>query len=67
MCIERLVKTMKKIFLMLLLIFCVISCELKKAQEAYDRKEYLESMKIVLKYFEKKRVITFSQWNKNEY
>ena len=44
---------MKKIFLMLLLIFCVISCELKKAQEAYDRKEYLESMKIVLKYFEK--------------
>ena len=53
MCAERLVKTMKKIFLMLLLIFCVISCELKKAQEAYDRKEYLESMKIVLKYFEK--------------
>ena len=53
MCIERLVKTMKKIFLMLLLIFCVISCELKKAQEAYDRKEYLERMKIVLKDFEK--------------
>ncbi|WP_455046061.1 tetratricopeptide repeat protein [Leptotrichia trevisanii] len=44
---------MKKIFLMLLLVFCVVSCELKKAQEAYDKKEYLESMKIVLKYFEK--------------
>ena len=44
---------MKKIFLMLLLILCVISCKLKKAQEAYDRKEYLESMRIVLRYFEK--------------
>ncbi len=44
---------MKKIFLMLLLVFCVVSCELKKAQEAYDKKEYLESMKIVLNYFEK--------------
>ncbi|NWO18246.1 hypothetical protein [Leptotrichia sp. oral taxon 223] len=44
---------MKKIFLMLLLIFCVVSCELKKAQEAYDKKEYLKSMRIVLKYFEK--------------
>ena len=44
---------MKKIFLMLLLILCVISCEMKKAQEAYDRKEYLKSMRIVLRYFEK--------------
>lgn len=44
---------MKKLFLFLLLILAVVSCDLKKAQEAYDRKEYLESMKIVLKYFEK--------------
>ena len=44
---------MKKLFLFLLLLFTIVSCDLKKAQEAYDRKEYLESMKIVLKYFEK--------------
>ena len=44
---------MKKLFLILLIIFCVVSCELKKAQEAYDKKEYIESMKIVLDYFDK--------------
>ena len=31
---------MKKIFLILLLLFTIVSCELKKAQEAYDNKEY---------------------------
>ena len=44
---------MKKLCLFLLLIFAVISCDLKKAQDAYNKKEYLESIKIVLKYFEK--------------
>ena len=50
---ERPEEIMKKLFLFLLLVFTIVSCDLKKAQEAYDRKEYLESMKIVLKYFEK--------------
>ena len=46
---------MKKLFLMLLMIFCVVSCdyELKRAEEAYNDKKYIESMEIVLGYFEK--------------
>lgn len=46
---------MKKIFLMLLLVFCVVSCdyELKRAEQAYNDKKYIESMEIVLGYFEK--------------
>ena len=45
---------MKKLFLMLLMVFCVVSCdyELKKAEQAYNEKKYIESMEIVLGYFE---------------
>ena len=44
---------MKKIFLILLLLFTIVSCELKKAQEAYDNKEYIRSIYLTLSYFEK--------------
>lgn len=44
---------MKKIFLILLLLFTIVSCELKKAQEAYDNKEYIRSIYLTLNYFEK--------------
>ena len=44
---------MKKLLLMLLLVFTVVSCELEEAQKAYDRKEYFTSMGITLDYFQR--------------
>ena len=35
---------MKKIFLILLLLFTIVSCELEDAREAYNKKEYLKSI-----------------------
>ena len=43
---------MKKIFLILLLLFMVVSCELEDAREAYNKKEYLKSIELVFNYFE---------------
>ena len=43
---------MKKLFLILLMFFMIVSCELKKAQEAYDNKEYIKSIYFTLNYFE---------------
>ena len=43
---------MKKVFLILLLLFMVVSCELEDAREAYNKKEYLKSIELVFNYFE---------------
>ena len=43
---------MKKIFLILLLLFMVVSCELEDARESYNKKEYLKSIELVFNYFE---------------
>ena len=43
---------MKKVFLILLLLFMVVSCELENAREAYNKKEYLKSIELVFNYFE---------------
>ena len=43
---------MKKIFLILLLLFSVVSCELEDARESYNKKEYLKSIELVFNYFE---------------
>ena len=38
---------MKKILLILLLLFTVVSCELEDARDAYNKKEYLKSIELV--------------------
>ena len=43
---------MKKIFLILILLFMVVSCELEDARESYNKKEYLKSIELVFNYFE---------------
>ena len=43
---------MKKILLILLLLFTVVSCELEDARDAYNKKEYLKSIELVFNYFE---------------
>ena len=43
---------MKKVFLILLLLFMVVSCELEDARESYNKKEYLKSIELVFNYFE---------------
>lgn len=44
---------MKKIFLILLLLFSVVACELEDAQRAYNNGEYIKSVSLTLSYFEK--------------
>lgn len=44
---------MKKIFLILLLMFTVVACDLEKAERAYDNGEYIKSIRLTLNYFEK--------------
>ena len=43
---------MKKIFLILMMLFMVMSCDLEEAQYAYNKGEYLKSIELVFNYFE---------------
>ncbi len=45
---------MKKLLLLLLILLLLISCDLQKAKEKYDQKEYVESVDLTLKYLDKK-------------